>query len=83
MLTSNPDGGVSVRIRGINTFMGGTQPLYVIDGVPIQAGPNGGLVGLNPHDIASIEVLKDPVNMSFYGVRGSNGVIVINTKHSH
>jgi TonB-dependent SusC/RagA subfamily outer membrane receptor len=83
MLTSNPDGSVAVRIRGINTFMGGTQPLYVIDGVPIQAGPNGGLVGINAHDIASIEVLKDPANTSLYGVRGGNGVIVITTKHAH
>jgi TonB-dependent SusC/RagA subfamily outer membrane receptor len=82
-LTSNADGTVSVRIRGISTFMGGTQPLYVIDGVPIQASPNGGLVGINPHDIASIEVFKDPVNTSLYGVRGGNGVIVIKTKHSH
>src|SRR3954468_20570936 len=82
-LMSNADGSVSVRIRGINTFMGGTQPLYVIDGVPIQAGPSGGLVGINPHDIARIEVLKDPVNTSLYGVRGANGVIVITTKHAH
>jgi TonB-dependent SusC/RagA subfamily outer membrane receptor len=83
MLTSNADGSISVRIDGINTFMAGTQPLYVIDGVPIQAGPGGGLVGLNPHDIASIQVFKDPVNTSLYGVRGSNGVIVITTKHAH
>jgi TonB-dependent SusC/RagA subfamily outer membrane receptor len=83
MLTSNADGTVSIRLDGINTFMAGTQPLYVIDGVPIQAGRNGGLVGLNPHDIASIQVFKDPVNTSLYGVRGSNGVIVITTKHAH
>jgi TonB-dependent SusC/RagA subfamily outer membrane receptor len=82
-LTSNADGSVSVRIRGINTFMGGTQPLYVIDGVPMQPGPGGGLAGLNPHEIATIEVLKDPVNTSLYGVRGGNGVIVITTKHAH
>jgi TonB-dependent SusC/RagA subfamily outer membrane receptor len=82
-LTSNADGSVSIRIRGINTFMAGTQPLYVIDGVPIQAGPNGGLVGINAHDIASIQVFKDPVNTSLYGVRGGNGVIVITTKHAH
>jgi TonB-dependent SusC/RagA subfamily outer membrane receptor len=82
-LTPNANGSVSVRIDGINTFMAGTQPLYVIDGVPIQAGPNGGLVGLNPHDIESIQVFKDPVNTSLYGVRGSNGVVVITTKHAH
>jgi TonB-dependent SusC/RagA subfamily outer membrane receptor len=82
-LSQAADGSVSVRIRGVNTFLGSTEPLYVIDGIPIKAGPGGGLVGINAHDIASIEVLKDPVSESFYGVRGGNGVIVIRTKHSH
>ncbi|MGH7603280.1 MAG: TonB-dependent receptor plug domain-containing protein [Gemmatimonadaceae bacterium] len=77
------NGGLSVQIRGISTLMGGTEPLYVIDGTPIQPGPNGALDGINPHDIASIEVLKDPVSLSFYGVRAGNGVIIIKTKHSH
>jgi TonB-dependent SusC/RagA subfamily outer membrane receptor len=82
-LSQTADGSVSVRIRGVNTFLGSTEPLYVIDGIPVQAGPGGGLTGINAHDIASIEVLKDPVSESFYGVRGGNGVIVIRTKHSH
>jgi TonB-dependent SusC/RagA subfamily outer membrane receptor len=40
-------------------------------------------VGINPHDIASIEVLKDAASLAFYGVRGANGVIIIKTKHSN
>jgi TonB-dependent SusC/RagA subfamily outer membrane receptor len=75
-----PDGGIAVRIRGPTSIRGSNEPLYVIDGVEIQAGPNGSLSGINPHDIASIQVLKDAAETSMYGVRGANGVIVIKTK---
>jgi TonB-dependent SusC/RagA subfamily outer membrane receptor len=75
-----PDGGVAVRIRGTTSIRGSNEPLYVIDGVAIDAGPGGSLTGINPHDIASIEVLKDPAETSAYGLRGANGVIVIKTK---
>jgi TonB-dependent SusC/RagA subfamily outer membrane receptor len=76
-------GGLSIQIRGIGTFMGSTEPLFIIDGTPIQPGPSGALEGINPHDIASIEVLKDPASLSLYGVRAGNGVVIIKTKHSH
>lgn len=79
-VTRTADGGVSVRIRGTTSIRGSSEPLYVIDGVEIQAGPGGSLVGINPHDIASIEVIKDPAGEAMYGVRGANGVIVITTK---
>lgn len=82
-VTRTADGGISVRIRGQSSFYGNTEPLYVIDGFPIQPGPGGSLVGINPHDIASIEVLKDVASLAFYGVRGANGVILIKTKHSN
>ena len=82
-VTRTPDGGISVRIRGQSTINGNTEPLYVIDGLPIQPGPGGSLVGINPHDIASIEVLKDVASLAFYGVRGANGVILIKTKHTN
>jgi TonB-dependent SusC/RagA subfamily outer membrane receptor len=75
------DGTLAIRIRGINSINGNTQPLFIIDGLPIQPGPGGSLEGINPHDIASIEVLKDAASLTYYGVRGSNGVIVIKTKH--
>jgi len=75
-----PDGGVAVRIRGATSINGSNEPLYVIDGLPIQAGPNGSLTGINPYDIASIQVLKDATATAMYGVRGANGVVVIKTK---
>jgi len=81
-ITRTPDGGISVRIRGQSSIYGNTEPLFVIDGLPIQPGPGGSLVGINPHDIASIEVLKDATSTAFYGVRGANGVILIKTKHT-
>jgi TonB-dependent SusC/RagA subfamily outer membrane receptor len=74
------DGGVSVRIRGTTSINGSSEPLYVIDGVEIQPGPGGSLSGINPRDIATIEVVKDPAGEAMYGVRGANGVIVIKTK---
>jgi TonB-dependent SusC/RagA subfamily outer membrane receptor len=83
LITRTPDGWLSVRIRGATTINGATEPLYIIDGLPIQAGSGGSLVGINPSDIASIEVLKDAADLAFYGVRGSNGVIIVKTKHSN
>ena len=74
-----PD-GIVVRIRGATSIRGDNEPLYVIDGIPIQPGPGGALTGINPYDIESIEVLKDPVSTTMYGLRGANGVIVIKTK---
>jgi TonB-dependent SusC/RagA subfamily outer membrane receptor len=82
LITRTADGGIAVQIRGQSSFMGNTQPLYVIDGLAIQPGPGGALVGINPHDIATIEVLKDAASLSFYGLRGANGVIVIKTKRT-
>jgi TonB-dependent SusC/RagA subfamily outer membrane receptor len=81
-VTRAPGGGVSVQIRGRSSFSLSNEPLFVVDGVPITPGPHGTLSWLNPHDIASIEVLKDAASTAMYGVRGSNGVIVIKTKRS-
>ena len=71
--------GISVRIRGATSVYGSNQPLYVIDGFPMEPDPQG-LIGINPADVAKIEVLKDIGATSYYGVRGANGVIVITTK---
>lgn len=79
-VTRAADGGIAVRIRGASSIYGNADPLYVLDGVPIQAGPNGSLTGINPYDIESIKVLKDPAETAMYGVRGANGVILIKTK---
>lgn len=80
-------GGVTFKMRGVNSITGGTQPLFVIDGVPQPVSePNSAdiasnpLMGLNPADIESIEVLKDAAAASIYGTKGSNGVVIITTK---
>ena len=80
MVIRAADGSVSVRIRGTTSIRGSNEPLYVIDGVEIQPGPGGSLTGINPHDIATIEVVKDPAGEAMYGVRGANGVIIVKTK---
>ena len=72
-------GGFSVQIRGATTINGSSAPLYVIDGFAIEAGPDG-LISLNPGDVARIEVLKDATQLAMFGVRASNGVVVITTK---
>jgi TonB-dependent SusC/RagA subfamily outer membrane receptor len=73
-------GGISIRIRGASSVYGSSEPLYVVDGMPIEPGPGGALVGINPADIEKIEVLKDAGSTAQWGVRGANGVIVIKTK---
>ena len=75
-----PDGGFAVRIRGGSSLRGSNTPLYVLDGIEISPGPNGYLTGVNPNDIESIQVLKEPAETALYGVRGANGVIIIRTK---
>lgn len=75
-----------IRIRGVNSISSGTQPLIVIDGVPVFSGNQGGftpanaLADLNPADIESFEILKDGAATAIYGSRASNGVILITTK---
>lgn len=73
-----PGGNISVRIRGTNSFQGGEEPLYVIDGMVVQTG--GGLFGIDPSTVESITVLKDAGSTAIYGARGANGVILIKTK---
>ena len=91
--SGQPGAGASVIIRGVSTVTGNYQPLYVIDGVQIRPdAPTGGaynqpsssgnaLAGINPEDIESISVLQGPAATSIYGQSGSNGVLVITTKH--
>src|ERR1700754_13728 len=71
--SGKPGGYSNVHIRGITSF-GNTDPLVIIDGTP------GFLHDINPNDIASVQVLKDAGSASIYGVRGSNGVIIVTTK---
>jgi TonB-dependent SusC/RagA subfamily outer membrane receptor len=74
------DGTLAVRIRGGSSVSGNNEPLYILDGTPFTPGPAGALTGINPYDIESIKVLKDPADLSMYGSRGANGVIIIKTK---
>ena len=88
--TGQPGGFNSVMIRGLSSFNSGTQPLYVVDGMPITSGKQGmrsdedatinPLATLNPNDIESVSVLKDATATSIYGARAANGVVVITTK---
>lgn len=80
-LARGADGQVTIQIRGTTTVMGNKEPLVVVDGMPLDQ-HSSGLRGINLYDIASIEVLKDAVSTAMYGVRGSNGVILVKTKRS-
>ena len=92
--TGVPGGGYDIQIRGKNFINGSSEPLYIIDGVPfssqslgsydvsgqILAGNISPLNAINPHDINSVEVLKDADATAIYGSRGANGVVLITTK---
>ncbi|RAV28506.1 SusC/RagA family TonB-linked outer membrane protein [Sinomicrobium soli] len=84
-----PGQGFSVEIRGTGSISASNQPLYVIDGFPLepssQSGSGGFATGnplsnINPNDIASMQVLKDAAAAAIYGSRASNGVVIITTK---
>lgn len=79
-VSRGPDGGILVRIRGISSINSSNDPLYVVDGVPVQADPGGSLSWINPYDVKSITVLKDAAATSIYGSRAANGVIIVETK---
>ena len=89
--SSEPGGGIGLTIRGANSMLGGTQPLYVLDGVPVNtiadaqgnsgAGQSQSSLGfLNPNDIEKIEILKDAAATAIFGARGANGVVLITSK---
>lgn len=83
IVTPAPGGGIVVRIGGPKSFYSNEDPLFIVDGTPIERVSNGTLNWLNPHDVESITVLKDPSTTAIYGVRGANGVVIIKTKGSH
>ena len=75
-------GGFRLQIRGVTSINGNTDPLVVIDGVPVASyAMNATLVSINPADVARIDVLKD-ASASIYGSRGANGVLLITTKRN-
>jgi TonB-linked SusC/RagA family outer membrane protein len=88
-----PGGGIKIQIRGQGSLASGTDPLYIVDGIPFlstslagitsASGANGAISPLsilNPDDIASIDILKDADATAIYGSRGANGVVLITTK---
>lgn len=84
---NEPGGGLSIRIRGTTSINASSEPLYIVDGLPVGGGAGGGLSAgrnplnaLNPNDIASITVLKDASAAAIYGANGANGVVIIETK---
>ena len=75
--SGDPEGNnLIVRVRGVSSATAGNDPLYIIDGVPME----NGLSNINANDVESIEVLKDASSAAIYGSRGSNGVVIITTK---
>ncbi len=88
--SGTPGGEMSVRIRGLSSISGSSQPLYIIDGIPVTTGDFGqigysgqgasALTDLNPSDIESISILKDASSTAIYGARASNGIVLITTK---
>src|SRR5690606_19226914 len=88
--SGTPGGEMSVRIRGLSSISGSSQPLYIIDGIPVTTGDYGqigysgqgasALTDLNPSDIESISILKDASSTAIYGARASNGIVLITTK---
>ena len=82
-----PGGQVNINIRGQGSITAGNQPLYIVDGVQINAQSvgtnrteNNPLAFLNPNDIESMEILKDAASASIYGAQAANGVVLITTK---
>ena len=73
---SEPGSTMQIRIRGTNSISGGNDPLWIIDGFPGNANM------INTSDIESVEVLKDASATAIYGSRGSNGVIIVTTRHA-
>ncbi len=88
--SATPGAAVNVNIRGVTSIGASSQPLYVIDGIPLVSRNNSALnsniqpvnplADINPNDIESISVLKDASAAAIYGSRGANGVIIITTK---
>lgn len=75
--SGGPGAQPNIYIRGVYTIQGSSQPLLIVDGVPIQ---DGFLNSINPNDIESMSVLKDASAAAIYGAQAANGVIVITTK---
>jgi len=79
-VTRTADGRTVLQLRGATTLMGESEPLFVVNGIPLGPNASGNLSAINPRDIESVAVLRDAATTAAYGLRGANGVIVITTK---
>ncbi len=73
--SGEPGAALQIRVRGTGSLNASNDPLYVVDGVPVES-----INGINPSDVQTIDVLKDASSAAIYGSRGSNGVVIITTK---
>ncbi|KRT17858.1 hypothetical protein ASU31_00770 [Pedobacter ginsenosidimutans] len=73
--SGKPGADMTVEIRGVNSIYGNTQPLYVVDGIPVS-----NINDINPADIERMDVLKDASSTAIFGSRGANGVVIVTTK---
>jgi TonB-linked SusC/RagA family outer membrane protein len=73
--SGKPGADMVVEIRGVNSIYGNTQPLYVVDGIPVA-----NINDINPSDIERMDVLKDASSTAIFGSRGANGVVIVTTK---
>lgn len=76
---ATPGGSLNIEVRGTGTVTSGTEPLFIVDGIPME----GGLSTINPDDVKSIQILKDAASTAVYGSRGANGVFLITTKRGN
>jgi len=76
--SSKPGADMSIEIRGVNSIYGNTQPLYVVDGIPVS-----NINDINPADIERMDVLKDASSTAIFGSRGANGVVIVTTKRGN
>lgn len=74
--TGAPGANISVRIRGVGSISSGNEPLYIVDGIPVE----GALNNLSPSEIESMTILKDASSAAIYGSRANNGVVLITTR---
>jgi len=81
-LTRAPDGHLIIHIRGTMTVLGDQEPLFILNGIPLDNPLSGDLAAISARDIDYIQVLRDAASLAMYGSRGANGVIVIKTKDS-
>jgi TonB-dependent starch-binding outer membrane protein SusC len=93
--SGEPGAAATINIRGTSALRGNQQPLYIVDGIPLDGGgttgssagaeggttPKNPLMFINPNDIESISILKDASSAAIYGARGANGVVIITTKN--